>query len=82
VACDIVDDDGVAQLEMVKQKDFKSSAYSRAKAEQLVGFYYESPELFGISEHEKYNSANHTDSEIPHSCLVQKMVISKKRKFR
>jgi hypothetical protein len=50
VECDIVDDDGVAQFEMVKQKDFKSSVYSRWKVEQLLGFYYERPELFGIHE--------------------------------
>jgi hypothetical protein len=80
VVCDIVDDDGVAQFEMVEQKDFKSSLYSRTKAGQLVGFYYENPEFFGIREKEKDNSANHTDPDKPLSCVVQKMVISKKRK--
>jgi hypothetical protein len=68
VVCDIVDDDGVAQFEMVEQKDFKSSVYSRTKAEPLVGLYYESPELFGIRVQEKDNSANQTDPEIPLSC--------------
>jgi hypothetical protein len=67
VECDIVDDDGVAQFEMVKQKDFKSPVYSRSKAEQLVGFYYESPELFGIHEQE---SSLHYRIPLPRSVLL------------